>query len=407
MKFNRLLYAVCAVLSQSAYATYNVSIEGSPSSLRFSLDLPAVHDRMRLTQEQTGTIFHPHCGATGLAANGSGKFIIAPECGHVQWEVEVPSAPKAGFNAAEQKNWRMKDWALLTSPNVLLRVEGETAGSSLKIRQTGLPDRLAYVPAPNEAPEFYVVGKAAEIVRQVGGVTVRYVADDLANVTQRGLIAHHAEALARLQKIFPPARLDTPFAGQLLVVMLGNTDAKQASGAGGSRSLLVDYPRLTNERDTLLLAVMAHEQVHQLMALAGLETGSIWLSEGLAHYYGLKIMRQVLDKQEKADEVWGLFVKPELPVAEGLAVLEQRFRAGDKSLYRFFYSQGATFFALLDQALQQASGGRTSLDDFVAELKVNNEATLTTPLVQRLRAVGGERVDLLIQKYIGQRDAKK
>ena len=100
---------------------------------------------------------------------------------------------------------------------------------------------------------------------------------------------------------------------------------------------------------------MAHEQVHQLMALADLETGSVWLSEGLAHYYGLKIMRQVLDKQEKTDEVWRLFAKPKLPIAEGLALLEQRFRVGDKSVYRFFSSQGATFLALLDQALQQAA----------------------------------------------------
>ena len=88
-------------------------------------------------------------------------------------------------------------------------------------------------------------------------------------------------------------------------------------------------------------------------------------------------------------------------------MLEQRFRAGDQSVYGFFYSQGATFFALLDEALQQASGGRISLDDFVAELKVNDEGTLPTHLVQRLHAAAGERIDLLIQKYIGQRDAAK
>ncbi|MEO9456856.1 gluzincin family metallopeptidase [Chromobacterium phragmitis] len=400
MRLPLIAACLCGPLSHPALAAYTVSLEDSPHPApRFSLDLPDRHGEF-LEAPAGAQIANVRCGHSLLPKQPDGRWRLSQACRQVRWEATLNTPPPEGPDASAQQSLALPGWAVLTSSTVLLRESGKPEGSILAIRVAGKPDTQAYVPATGEAPEFYAIGKGQETIRQVAGWQVRYVADDLKRVAARGLLDHHAEALTALRRVFPPPRPNAPFSGQLLVTLLGRDGASSANGAGGMRSLLVNYPRDTAERDTFLLAILAHEQSHQLLALAGVSMGSAWMSEGLAHYYGLKTMRQSRQPQAEKDKVWQLFVKPERAPAQGLARLERRHREGDKSAYPLFYSQGATFFALLDQALQDASQGRRSLDDFIAQLRAEPDGSLPDSLRAELRAAGGARVDALLARYV-------
>lgn len=393
---------IAALFSLGAHAAYTVTLDpAGKSAPRFSLELPARHGDTLETRAarwgQPSQVVQPRCGKQALPPLGDGRWLLPETCRRVEWRVDFARPPQ---DASAQRSVAYPNWWLLAEAGSLLRLAGEPAPSTLTIKTRGQPDARAYVPGDDDAPEFYALGDTPQSQLSVSGVHVRYVADDIRRVSQRGLIERHAEALATLARLFP-ASSQAPQADQLLVVFLGNPDADKASGAGGARSLLADYPQGSAGRDTFLQAMLAHEQFHQLAALHRVGGGSTWFSEGLAHYYGLKAMRAGSAPAAEKDKVWAMFVDPQRPVDATLTELERRFAAGDGSVYPLFYQQGATFFAELERTLREASGGQRSLDDFVPRLRANADGTLDQALQDALRAAAGERVDALLERYVG------
>ncbi|POA98510.1 hypothetical protein C2134_11440 [Chromobacterium sinusclupearum] len=406
MRFPLLAAWLGCVSAGPALADYSVFYDPAQNLPPvFRLDLPAEHgnalEARASAYGQSSQIVDVRCDGQPLAHDGMGRWRLPPQCRQVEWRVALKMPPPDGANVSLQQSLGFPGWVLLSSSTALLAEPGREAAATLRIRVPGQAESLAAIPAAGQAPEFYAIGKTQETVRQVAGLRVRYVADDLERVTRRGLLDLHAEALTALRRIFPPPAAHAPFADDLLVVMLGRNNASSAFGAGGLHGLLANYPRETAARDTFLLALLAHEQAHQLLALGEVKQGSTWMAEGLAHYYGLKVMRQSTLPEAEKEKVWRLFIKPEAPVAQGLIALQQRYRDGDQSVYPLFYSQGATFFAELDQALQSASQGKHSLDDFIPQLRTQADGSLPDALLAQLRETGGERVDALAARYLG------
>lgn len=385
------------------YSVFYDPTQDSPPVFR--LDLPAEHgdalEARASAYGQSSQVVDVRCDGQPLAHDGSGRWRMSPRCRRVEWRVALKTPPPDGANVSQQQSLSFPGWVLLSSPTALLAEPDRVEASTLHIRVPGQPATLATIPAAGQAPEFYVIGKPQEMVRQVAGWRVRYVADNLEQVNRRGLLDLHAEALTALRRIFLWPAADAVFTDDLLVVMLGRNSASSAFGAGGLHSLLANYPRDTTARDAFLLALLGHEQFHQLLALGEVRQGSTWMAEGLAHYYGLKVMMQSKLPEAEKEKVWRLFIKPEAPVSQGLIALQQRYRDGDQSVYPLFYSQGATFFSELDQTLQSASDGRRSLDDFIPQLRTEVDSSLPATLLIQLREAGGERVDVLVARYLG------
>jgi hypothetical protein len=392
---------VAAFLTTTAQAAYTVTVSpSSPIPLRFSLELPDHHGNV-LTTRRTAfaldtQVIGPNCGTQSLKLIGPRRWRLPAACRKVDWTIDFAAPP---VDVSAQRNVAFPHGWLISEQAALLRVEGDSAASLLTIKTSGQADRLAYVPSTDEAPEFYAVGDWQEAVRIVDGVQVRYISDDLEEVKRRGFLDFHARALTALRRLYPAT--DTGLlSAELTVVLLKGPQDGKLSGAGGARSLLLNYPH--NARgDLLAWAAMAHEQFHQIQSLHTNSEASPWLNEGLAHYYGLKTMEWSDAKLGEKSRVWNKFIDAHRPVDVGLAELSRRFSAGDYSVYPLFYSQGATFFAELDRALEAASHGKKSLDDFVPTLRTTPDGMLPDDVLAAMRAVAGPRMDELVARYIG------
>jgi hypothetical protein len=392
---------VAALLAATAQASYTVTIvPSSPVALHFTLEVPDHHGNVLATRRTAFVpetqVVGPSCGAQKLELIGPGRWRVPAACRKVDWTIDFVTQP---VDVSAQRNVALPHGWLISEQAALLRVEGDSAASLLTIKTSGQADRLAYVPSTDEAPEFYAVGDWQEAVRTVDGVKVRYVSDDLEAVRRRGFLDFHARALAALRRLYPAT--DTGLlSAELTVVLLKSPEDGKLAGAGGARSLLVNYPHGAS-RDILAWATMAHEQFHQIQALHAHGEASSWLNEGLAHYYGLKMMERSDEKVGEKSKVWSKFIDTHRPVDAGLAELSRRFSAGDKSVYPLFYSQGATFFAELDRALEAGSHGKKSLDDFVPMLRTTPDGILPDDVLAALRAAAGPRMDELVARYVG------
>ena len=155
----------------------------------------------------------------------------------------------------------------------------------------------------------------------------------------------------------------------------------------------------------MTLAIVAHEQFHQLVDIARgrLAPLPVWLSESLAQYYGLKALLRTGDSKY-VRAVRRDFINPSRNVTAGLVELNRRYEAGDRAGYDRFYTQGATLWNAIDSAIVAATSGRQSLDDYVKDILLSpipKNGTLPAVFVERLRSVAGSEIDRIIAKYVG------
>lgn len=381
---------------------------------RFSLELPTHHGNTVVTCSMPSQIKAPRCDTQPLQSLGAGRWRVPATCRRISWLINFEPPPKNLIS----KNFNFKTqcvafpgWWSLISKSALLHLDGEKKPSQMTIHMAGYADQHVYTPSDCDAPEFYAVGHPQETIRLVDGVRVRYVADNLDAVTQRGLLDMHAKALKTLRRLFPTPS-SQPFTNELLVILVSNHGEHSISGGSGGHSFTISYLPQAKWSDLFTLMTIAHEQFHQLTALhnSGSGTnwtqdygiGSAWFAEGLAEYYGLKVVQQSQAPAADKAKVRNTFINPQRPVKEGLIALNRRFTAGDPSVYPLFYFQGATFFSELDQTLQKASGGKKSLDDFVPILHSNLDGSLPRDLLTQWHAIAGQSVDALVAHYVGQ-----
>lgn len=382
----------------------------SSSPVVFSLEISPQHGNLLQTRSQPSEVKNPRCGPIMLEQRTPDEWIVPDNCQRVEWEINFSPAPDKGIgNLMGRHSVAFSNWWSIVEQKALLRQPGDESASEITIKQSGRKDIKSYVPSTKDMSEFYVVGNVEELERTVGDVHIRYVSDDLNTAKRRGMISMHVEAYSKLRAMFKNM-LPTPFDWELLVIMAGNPRPDGIAGSGAARSLVFDYPRDTDKADAFLLMTVAHEQFHQLRALSTASAGQsfiasashfMWLEEGLAEYYGLKIVKGSKRSDDEKNKVWNAFVDILRPVENGLKKLNAEYNRGDQSVYPLFYTQGATFFSEIDQAIIQASEGRTSLDAYVTRLAGTTDGDIDPKIVNEWRGIAGKQIDALIARYVG------
>lgn len=130
----------------------------------------------------------------------------------------------------------------------------------------------------------------------------------------------------------------------------------------------------------------------------------VWVGESLAQYYGLKALAQSGLDPTAIEKVRSRYVDTARPVSVGLLELQRRHEKGDNAAYPLFYQQGATFWALVDEALSKATIGRRSLDDLMPQLltaQFGAEGQLPKAFVDQIRAEAGVSIEPILSKYLG------
>ena len=364
----------------------------------------------------------PRCGRTLLRRQSDGAWIVPARCTKVAWNVRVKVAIDGKVDVSTQATvkFHKPSWLLLSEPTSLLRLQGDNEPSTITIRGTSkrsssvgateISDNVWRVSSLNNAPEFFALGQIQSATRSIGRFAVRYVADNSARVSHLGLETMHERALEFLASVVPPP-IDAPSVERsLLVIWVGIDETMGYSGgAAGSRSFVANYVFGKPDNESLnaarTLAVLAHEQFHQLADLARGQLPPLptWLNESLAHYYGLKALQRASSSPD-AQFVRARFINAARPVSVGLRELNRRHTANDQSVYPLFYEQGATFWSEIDSAISLATNGLGTLDDLVLDLLLSATTggdPLPERFVSRLRERIGTKVDELLRKFVG------
>jgi len=153
--------------------------------------------------------------------------------------------------------------------------------------------------------------------------------------------------------------------------------------------------------------VTSHEQFHQLTQMARGDRPGLpsWLNEALGAYYGITAARRVRPGPE-ADTLYNHFVDRDRPIEHGLVEWDRRYAAGDPSGYPFFYSQGATFLSLLDQALQAHGSRLDALLPALLRCAFPTDNTLPPDFMQQAEKIAGPEASALIERYVGAPEAE-
>ena len=422
------LTIILALVSITAHAQYVVTVDPDQlSELALTLHLP--HDvagprklfvrgtDMRINAQ----IDRPRCGLKPLRTTKDHAWLAPPNCKAVTWLVRPKPAQDGQSLASDQASLLIANrWVLLSEPSSFLRLADDKTSSSLKIETrsgqsigfgaTALDNAHWRVSSTNNAPEFFIIGDVAARTRAIGPFEVRYVSDDPSRVERLGLESLHERALSYLAEVLPPPPELPANERSLLVVWVGVDETKgRAGGSAGSRSFVANYifgrPGAEAANTARSLLILSHEQFHQL---ADLVRGALpplpgWLSESLAHYYGLKALATAM-AGDTTGSIRAQFIDPARPVAFGLLALGRRVTAGDDTAYPLFYSQGATFWAEIDQSLRTNSPEPRSLDSLLPLLlrsRIDDSGALPAEFVGQLRQRLGNRADEIIGKYVG------
>ena len=426
VSFRKLFIAALAFAAAPVAAQYEVKIVPGTRdlALEFKVSGDAKHP-MTLATRGAAWGLEPQvqdvkCGKIPLARDTNGAWVVPPGCTRISWKVSADVISDGGGDPSKQRTLAVgpRPWFLLAEPTSILRPVGVSEPSSIEDPATSdhlvgarpLPSGRFWVPAPNNAPEFYVLGRAAAVERATGNFHVTYVADDLARVERLGLDCLHAKALSYLTTVVSLPK-DAPDSSRtLLVIWLAAVQARgPLGGAAGSRSFVANYviDPLADEKlnRAMTVAIVAHEQFHQLVDIlrGPMRPLPAWLSESLAHYYGLKALVRAEDSQS-AHDVRNQFVDPSRIAADGLLELDRRYSSGNRSAYGLFYSQGATLWSEVDSAIGAATGGKQSLDDYVKDLltsPLSDDGSLPKAFLDRLRSVAGPQIDRIFERYVG------
>lgn len=350
-----------------------------------------------------------------------GKWIVPDDCKVVTWKIHFADTAKGSQAANTQQCtfFRENTWWLVAEPTAILRLDGSMDVARLVIKPdslgptgaTDLGNGQWRIPPGDEAPEFYVVGNDHCEERIVDGFRIRYVSDNADRVSALGLLDAHGKAFHYLNRLFPDAESVPEKDRQLLVIWIGiNAKKGQLGGAAGSRSFVANYLYGVAENPganaALNLAVLAHEQFHQLQALCVSKENSfpVWVNEGLAHYYGLKALSESGMAPQAIARTRARFIDIESDVTFGLRELARQYHGGDRSVYMLFYSQGATFWSELDNALSSATDGQKTLDDYLPQLfeaEFDESGALPPSFLLILPLEAAVDVESIVNRYVG------
>lgn len=419
------------LINASAKTHYTIDDLSTEGMLTLSMDLPKSEQEQKLIVrgEAWGLkpqINHPQCQGTLLKKNTENEWIVPIGCERVSWHVLPNNVAKGHVDASKQatifitSEYQNKKQILLSEPTSLLRLVNDEEGiiraaDGIAIYGAKAENTSSWsVPAYYKAPEFYLVGDIRLQQVDLTNMKVRYFSDNVTLTDQYQLNGYHQQALKYLTKalsISPQDKRDNT----LLVIWLGSNEKNGfIGGAAGGRSFVANYlysdkkdDKNINLNNAKTQLVIAHEQFHQLidMVRENKSTQPAWVEEGLAQYYALKALKQMESQPQIVSSIESAMMPLNAPVTHTFIELDKRFKAGDRSVYAEFYSQGATFWRKLDTILQKVANNPSGLDPFITELMTlpsESNGDLPASFKNKMIAIGGEPVNILFQQYIGQ-----
>ncbi len=245
-----LLLTAILCLPVSTLAEYEVTVNSeTPLVAQACLRLPPADGTLRTLTLRGVAWGLPSqisevSGENGLLPHpGDGEWIAPADCRVVRWKIDFRESTAGTIKASAQQSVFIRDipWWLIAEPTALLRVKGATEESSLLlisepqdlVRLGAMPwgDDRWRIPTPQDAPEFFVVGKVNPVEVVVDGFHVTYVADDGERVAGLGLQQSHAAAFRYLRGLLPELARVPEAERRLLVVWMCMNAAQREIGA--------------------------------------------------------------------------------------------------------------------------------------------------------------------------------
>lgn len=319
------------------------------------------------------------------------RWTPPPEDAYLQYQVSLDSRRSSGTFDGRMT----PEWALFRGERLvpLTRVSVEDGTHSRSRMRLNLPDGWSFEsPYPrftngrlaiddprkifDRPAGWFLLGKIGTRRDTIGATRVAVAAPLGEGMRRMDILALFRWTMPVLQQIFPQ------FPARILVVGAGDPMWRGALSGPSSAFVHADRPLLSENGTSTFL----HEMVHVAMR-ARSEPGADWIVEGLAEYYSLEVLRRSNTLSEQRYD----------RSLRSLAAWAER-EAGPLDAE---HSTGATtaravgVLRRLDGEIREASNGRHSLDDVVAELAADRRRVSLGMLRQSAQRFAGRPLETL------------
>lgn len=411
-----LLLPACKshVQSDNALSMERYAVEfnkDTPNTAIVSLDLkpnPVGTVKLISRAESLGTnsqVFDVQCNEREIEKTAEQQWFVPPDCSQVTWKVRFDQIREAeNVQPSQQRSLYMpSDWWVLSGATSLLRVQSETSDTPIELnvnRKSSISKTVYNLNAP---PNFYIIGNAPEASFTHDSNKIAYYGEDLETVLSIISPQQHINALNYFKSII--GKTKTRDQNNLSVIWFGaSRDRREASGAAGYDAILANYiipedaPKM--EEQLLSLMLIFHEQFHQMSA----GSHPVWMNESLANYYALKALQKAFPDNLSERKIWNRFINTEVNKSIGLLdIQKQIIENGNRQNYGLLYTQGASFWFEIDQAIKKSSSGNMSLDSLmpqIMELEITNDDLSYVKLKTMLDIIPESHFNQLKTKYL-------
>lgn len=381
--------------------TYSAELKETELEVTVSLDglnARAVNTEWAAKLNIRPQVEHVRCDSESIPLTTNSETPLPDGCNTLKWRSELLLLDDHGAQVGQQSFYSPKaGWGLVSAPASLLTLN--PGDGPMQFRLKG-PDGKAYgetsVDAPAGAPAFIPFGSWPTF----RGDGLVYRVDDPAYLGMSSPWPEHLETLAYFDQLFDREAPSRP----VEVIWVGQSgDAGGINGAAGQHSLLINYPKhgdvLSGPDRARALYVLLHEQFHQ--RAPAVRISSTWLSESTASYYALKALQQTAADNPFVEQVRSIFIDTGRPVTHRFTDIDRQIAAGDRSQYFTLYTQGATFWFLLDELISESSAGADSLDDYMGEILRSSASSPSDAILQTLPAAAQDGARTLLRKFAG------
>lgn len=429
------LFVIFVGLSGSVFAKNIYTLESINENgvIKVSLSLPSSQGPIFLKARGVDWGLQPqidnmYCDNVLTLQQEKGVWRMPAKCKIASWEVYPNTVKFGNADASRQESIFIPGTTdkniLFSESTSLARIIDEddailTTGNDIKLlgatkatQENSQASPSWMIPAYKKAPEFYLIGDLQFFTSELTDLNVTYFSDNPFLTDELHLNEFHKKAIGFLLDSIPEFK--EKLASEkinLLVVWLGsNAQNNFIGGAAGYRSFVSNYLYSDNvdiqKNNLKTLTVITHEQFHQLIELirGNNEGQPVWIEEGLAQYYGLKALNNIHDpNNQDVSEITSSFINKNKPIDFSFTELNKQFKEGNNGVYPLFYTQGATFWSMLDAALLEGSQGRYGLDESICLLirsKPDEKGGLPVEYERKIVEIGGGKVKKLIDMYV-------
>lgn len=318
-------------------------------------------------------------------------------CDEVRWPVHFIELTQQDYDVSQQQNlYSDQGWWLLTEWDDLLRVKGADV-AELCLKQKDQWSDCKSIPAHNQPPLFYLVGKSLSSIKIAGQQFDIYSNTDIGTLlgpAQLKLQQTQFDYLMQLTAAKPSKSISLLWQGV-------SPAQRNLGGAAGLNSYLANFhydaSGISVKSQQRLWWISGHELFHMLYS----KPLALWQSESLAHYFGYKSLLKA-GVQPEHSPLYYLEKTASGPVATaGLYLAQQKVaEQQDYSYYGLFYDKGAAFWFELDQLLQQHG---KSLDQYLPLLEQQQSEAYKLPagFIEAVnQSVGKQEFEQLQQRYL-------